>query len=94
MNVLPSEYEAWVALCALLEDQPYNATYSVASWLVCSPRDCRKQTDAQRYESYKRAAAMRKAYALIMWQTGWGWRLRKNYRAELERMKAHIITLD
>jgi hypothetical protein len=96
MNVSQSEYEAWEYLCNWLEDQPYNASYTVPkgySWLTLTRRDAPlREYGRTAYERAKRVEQIRRSYALIYWATGFGWRLRKDYRAALERMKANIFT--
>lgn len=89
----------WRALCAWLEDRPYNAHYEPrcqGSYLLAvhtMPRtrynfekhEYELDPDAPAYNRYVRAIkAERKRLDLVFWSSGHGWRLRKEYQARLD----------
>ena len=84
----------WTALCAFLEDQPYNAAYDPHlagcphAYLFCRlPAGDFPPAPAER-AARRQVVAERRRLRLVYWQTGYGWRLRKNYRATLAELRA------
>lgn len=86
--------DLWRAFCAWLEDRPYNASYHVPgkfSWLIAQERDNPAYlSGVAQHAAAKAAAAVRRDYQLVYWASGYGWRLHKNYREELERLAAAL----
>jgi hypothetical protein len=80
----------WCELCAWLEDQPYNASYNAVEraphgYLLVQP-GWKWQNKALK----RLIIAERKRLALVYWQTGMGWRLRKDYREKLDAEEARL----
>lgn len=97
--------EDWRALCAWLEERRYNASYNPrcqGAYLLAvhtMPRQrfnyetqaWESDTDAPMYNRYVRAIkAERKRLDLVFWSSGYGWRLRKDYKEKLEAEAARL----
>ncbi len=87
----PQRVADWERLCAWLEDQPYNASYRVACCghlLITIQGYAVSRDGKETYDRVKRLDRERKALGLVYWASGWGWRLRKDYAAKLETLRA------
>jgi hypothetical protein len=84
----------WRDFCAWLEAQPYNAVYRVPArffWLVAVPQHYPAYlVGEQQSKAAKAAALIRQQYPIIYWATGYGWRLRKDYRAALDLLEQDL----
>lgn len=102
----------WEALCAWLEDRPYNAAYEPrcrGAYLLNTPYPARRtiwetQADGRVKEVpnpkldeekalskwTREITAERRRLGLVYWASGYGWRLRKDYREKLQAERAAI----
>lgn len=96
---LPDERQRladWIALCAWLESRPYNASYKVrcqgeyllsAGHIILPDKpDVAKAINRQTRAITKERTRLQ----LVYWATGWGWRLRKDYKEKLEAERKRI----
>lgn len=79
----------WEELCDWLEAQPYNASYDLPrglGYLTSSP----KETPIYKYGREKHDRAVRihgDRQPIMYWASGYGWRLRKDYRDALVALR-------
>jgi hypothetical protein len=96
----------WRALCAYLEDRPYNASYEPRcreAYLLSVGTLPRKRFDyvTREYVDDPRApevnrfvrfiTAERRRLQVIYWASGWGWRLRKDYKEKLDAEEQRLL---
>ncbi len=89
----PDRLAAWEALCTWLEDQPYNASYHPTcphAYLLCRLPSGAYPRSQEGRASARQIVAERRAIRLVYWQTGYGWRLRKDYREKLAALRAGV----
>jgi hypothetical protein len=93
MHLTRKRLEEWEALCAWLEERPYNASYrpQVNAHLTAQVKDYPAYRRGQaNHDAAKRIEAERKELAVIYWATGFGWRLRKDYKAKLVAARERV----
>jgi DNA polymerase-3 subunit epsilon len=77
---LDLDLDLWARFCTWLEEQPYNATYSIGVPSEFQPL----------IADDRRARRQRKELQVIYWRTGQGWQLLKDYR---EKLAARGVTV-
>lgn len=100
MKELPDERQRladWEALCAWLEDRPYNASYRprcqgeylLSAGHLVLPKE-RSEVARAINRQTREITKERNRLQLVYWATGWGWRLRKDYKEKLEAERKRI----
>lgn len=83
----PDELRTLRLFCEWLDARPRKSAYSseLSGFLSLPP--CPEEAQ---YWTFKQMRKQRKEASCFFWHTGWGWRLRKNWKERLEQLEKAI----